>query len=255
MHVILERVQQRWAENGLTVPQAVVMGTLLDHNALTLGFVRRFTEYKRPELIFQDLERLKRIVNNRWHPVQIIFAGKSHPADLPSKYLIHQIYTIAANRDLQGRIAFIEDYDMHMAHYLVQGVDVWLNTPHRLQEACGTSGMKASLNGVPHLSIRDGWWHEGYNGANGWAIADGVETISAEEEDRIDATALYRLLEEKIVPLYYDRNRRSVPQSWIRVVKEAIRSVSANFCSRRMLKEYIKQMYAPAVKPLSKELL
>ena len=145
---------------------------MLNPEALTIAFTRRFTEYKRATLIFRDMERLKRIINNPWHPVQIIFAGKSHPADFASKGILQQVHTLATNPEFQGRIVFAEDYDMHLARYLVHGADVWLNTPRRLQEACGTSGMKASLNGVLHLSVRDGWWHEGYNGANGWALGN-----------------------------------------------------------------------------------
>jgi len=252
---ILERGQKAWADGEVTAQQVLAMGALLDPEALTIGFVRRFAEYKRPGLLFQDVERLKRIVKDRRRPVQIIFAGKSHPADFPSKWLLHRVYTLATDRDFQGRIAFVEDYDMHMARYLVQGVDVWLNTPRRLREACGTSGMKASLNGVPHLSVLDGWWHEGYNGANGWAIGNGLETASSEEEDKADAEALYRLLEEKIVPLYYDRDRNGVPRSWIRVVKEAIRSVAPIFCTRRMLKEYAERMYVATAQSLKHEKL
>ena len=154
------------------------------------------------------------------------------------------------DREFNGRIAFVEDYDMHMAHYLAHGVDVWLNTPRRLLEACGTSGMKASLNGVIHLSVRDGWWHEGYNGANGWAIGNDLESTSTDEQDKADAEALYRLLEEDIVPLYYDRDRKGVPHSWISVIKEAIRSVAPLFCARRMMKEYIERMYVPATQLL-----
>ena len=251
IHVILERAQERWAEGQATAQQVLGLGALLDHDALTVGFVRRFTEYKRPALIFQDIERLKRIVRDRWRPVQIIFAGKSHPADFPSKYLLRQVYALATDREFQGRIAFVEDYDMHMARCLVHGVDIWLNTPRRLQEACGTSGMKASLNGVPHLSVRDGWWHEAYNGTDGWAIGDDLEHSSREDEDRADAEALYRLLEEEIVPLYYDRDRSGVPHGWMRVVKEAIRSVVPVFCARRMLKEYAERMYIPAAQSLT----
>ncbi len=245
MRFIREYAQQRWAEGAVTPQRVLAMGALLDPQALTIGFARRFTEYKRPALIFQDVERLKRIVKDRWHPVQIILAGKSHPADFPSKHLLHRVYVAAMDAEFRGRIAFVEDYDMHIAHYLTQGVDVWLNTPRRLREACGTSGMKATLNGVPHLSILDGWWHEGYNGANGWAIGDGIEAASS-EDDKADAEALYRLLEEKIVPLYYDRDRSGVAHSWIRMVKEAIRSVIPVFCTRRMLKEYAERMYAKA---------
>jgi starch phosphorylase len=223
------------------------MGALIDPGVLTIGFVRRFTEYKRPALLFYDIERFKRIVTDRWRPVQVIFAGKSHPADFPSKQLLHQVFTLATDRSFQGRIVFVEDYDMHMARYLVQGVDVWLNTPRRLQEACGTSGMKATLNGVLQFSVRDGWWHEAYNGANGWAIGDDVAVPDPKEEDRADAQAIYRFLEEKIVPLYYDQDRNGVPHGWMHMVKEAISSIVPVFSARRMLKEYIEQMYLPAV--------
>jgi starch phosphorylase len=157
---------------------------------------------------------------------------------------------VATDRDFQGRIAFIEDYDMHMAHYLVYGVDLWLNTPRRSQEACGTSGMKAALNGVPHLSIRDGWWHEAYHGTNGWAIGDDLKPSDPAEEDRADAEALYQLLEQEIVPLYYERDRSGVPHGWIQVVKETIRSLVPVFCARRMLKEYTEQMYVPAAQSI-----
>jgi starch phosphorylase len=244
---IRERMRRRWLEED-EVPwkQMMAMGALLDPETLTIAFVRRFTEYKRPTLIFRDVERLKRIINNEFYPVQIIFAGKSHPVDLPSKALLHQVYTIATAREFQGRIVFVEDYDMHMARYLVQGVDVWLNAPRRLREACGTSGMKASLNGVMHLSVSDGWWHEGYNGANGWVIGDDYSPASPEEEDSTDAEALYRLLEEKIVPLYYDRDRRGIPNNWLTMVKEAISSVTPVYSARRMLKEYTERMYRPA---------
>ena len=249
---ILDRAQKSWADGNVTAPQVLTMGALLDPDVLTIGFVRRFAEYKRPALIFRDLERLKKIVNDRWRPVQIVFAGKSHPADFPSKYLLHQVYTLAAERAFQGRIALVEDYDMHMARYLVQGVDIWLNNPRRLREASGTSGMKAALNGVPHLSVLDGWWYEGYNGNNGWSIGDGPRTYDPEEEDIADAEALYRLLEDKVVPLYYDRDRDGIPHSWIRVVKEAIRSVVPQFCARRMLKEYTDQIYTKAAQSLSR---
>jgi starch phosphorylase len=245
---MVERARQCTTERVCAARQVLAMGTLLDSEVLTIGFVRRFTEYKRPELIFHDIERLKQIVSDRWHPVQIIFAGKSHPADFPSKQLLHHVYTLATDRGFQGRIAFVEDYDMHMARYLVQGVDIWLNTPRHLQEACGTSGMKASVNGVLHLSVRDGWWYEGYNGANGWAIGDEVEAYDPKQEDNSDAEALYRLLEEEIIPLYYRRDRGGVPHGWMNTVKEAIGSIVPVFCTRRMLKEYAERMYIPAAR-------
>jgi starch phosphorylase len=238
--------QRRWSESQVTPEQVLATGALLHPDVLTIGFVRRFAEYKRPALIFRDIERIKRIVKDRWRPVQIVFAGKSHPADHSSKCILQQVYALATDRDFQGRIAFVEDYDMYSARYLVQGVDAWLNAPRRFNEASGTSGMKASLNGVPHLSVRDGWWDEAYNGVNGWAIGTGPEERAAEEEDRGDAESLYRLLEEELVPLYYERDRSGLPRGWIRVVKEAIRSVAPRFSARRMVKEYADQLYVPA---------
>ena len=252
---VRERMRSRWVEDNVPWQQVMAMGALLDPEALTIGFVRRFTEYKRPTLLFRDVNRLKRIINNERYPVQIVFAGKSHPADFSSKYLLRQAYTLAAGREFQGRIVFVEDYDMHMARYLVQGVDVWLNTPRRLQEACGTSGMKASLNGVLHLSVRDGWWYEGYNGTNGWVINSDLDALRPDEEDEADAEALYRLLEEEIIPLYYARDPGGVPHSWIRMVKEAFRSVVPVYSTRRMLKEYTVKIYREAAGTLGMEQL
>jgi starch phosphorylase len=245
-HIILERAQRRWANKEVSPQQILAMGSLLDHDTLTIGFVRRFAEYKRPSLLFQDSERIKRIINDSWRPVQIIFAGKSHPADTASKLLLQRVHTIARDHTFQGRIAFLEDYDMHLARYLAQGVDVWLNAPRRLQEASGTSGMKACLNGVLHLSVPDGWWHEAYNDNNGWAIGDDTIKVSTEEEDKSDAQALYSLLEEKVIPMYYNRDRRGLPQAWVAMMKKSIRSIVPVFSARRMLKEYCEKMYLPA---------
>ena len=212
---------------------------------MTIGFARRFAAYKRATLIFEDTERLERIVTDPLHPVQIVFAGKAHPADFEAKYLIQKVYSLAKDRRFQGRIAFVEDYDMHLAHYLTQGVDLWLNTPVPLAEACGTSGMKAVLNGVPHLSVPGGWWYEGYNGHNGWVIPD---YPSQAPQDKSAAEALYQLLEEKVVPLYYQRDRRGIPHGWVQLVKESMRSIVPAFCARRMVKEYAEQMYFPAAR-------
>ena len=247
---MVERARACSIDRECAAQQILSMGALLDPETLTIAFTRRFTEYKRPALIFWDIEHLKRIINNELCPVQIIFAGKSHPADFQSKYLLHQVYNLAIDREFRGRIAFVEDYDMHMARYLVQGVDVWLNTPRRLQEACGTSGMKAALNGVLNLSVQDGWWHEGYNGTNGWAIGGDSDTFKTGEEDKADAEALYRLLEEEVVPRYYARDRRGIPHSWVRMVKEAISSIVPVFCTRRMLKEYTERRYKTAARQL-----
>ncbi len=247
---IRERMRSRWLEGEVPCRQMVAMGSLLDPEVLTIAFARRFTEYKRPTLLFHDVERLRRIVNNWRRPVQIIFAGKSHPDDLPSKHILQQVYSLATDREYQGRIAFVEDYDMHISRYLVHGVDVWLNNPRRLQEASGTSGMKASLNGVLHLSIRDGWWHEGYNDSNGWAIGSDLVAPTPEEEDYSDAESLYRLLEDDIVPLYYTRDRNGVPGGWVSLMKESIRSIVPVFSARRMLKEYTERMYRVAAQQM-----
>ena len=166
-----ERVRRRWVKGSDDPTQVLTSGTLLDPNALTIGFARRFATYKRANLIFMDLERLRRILLNTHRPLQLIFAGKAHPADDPGKMLIQSIYTHAKHNEIGGRIAFVEDYDMHMARYLLQGVDVWLNNPLRPREASGTSGMKAAVNGIPNLSVLDGWWLEGcIEGVTGWGL-------------------------------------------------------------------------------------
>jgi starch phosphorylase len=244
VRIVVQRAQKLWADESVTAEQVLAAGSLLDSDTLTICFGRRFAEYKRPALVFYDIERLKWILINRWHPVQIIFAGKSHPADFASKHLLQQVYNLAKDRQFQGHIAFVEDYDMRLARYLVQGADLWLNNPRRRQEASGTSGMKASVNGVPHLSVLDGWWSEGFNGKNGWAI--GAREVATEVEDKTDAISLYHLLEEEVVPLFYERDRQGVPHGWIKVAKNAIRSISPAFSARRMLKEYADRMYAPA---------
>jgi starch phosphorylase len=247
MEVIAGRAQQRWLDGEVTAQQVLTMGTLLNSRALTIGFSRRFTGYKRPALILYDTERLKKIVNNPWRPVQIIFAGKSHPADLSGKYSIHNVCRIARDRAFQGRVAFIEDYDMHLARYLTQGIDVWLNNPLRLLEASGTSGMKAGINGVLNMSVRDGWWEEGYNERNGFAIGANWESAGSSEQDRQDAESIYRLLEDKIIPLYYEQDRSGVPHEWVKMVKESIVSIMPNFSTSRMVKEYTEKLYYPLV--------
>ncbi len=240
---VRERMRDRWLGGGLSLHQLVSMGALLDPEALTIVFTRRFVEYKRPTLIFHDMERLKRIVTDQWYPLQIIFAGKSHPADQASKKILQEVYKLAAEPTLQGRIVFVEDYDMHVARYLVHGADVWLNNPRLLNEACGTSGMKAVLNGALHLSVPDGWWPEAYDGSNGWVIGSEFVMNSSESEDRADAESIYDLLEEEIIPLYYRRDASGIPHNWIRRMKDSIGSIVPYFCARRMLKEYVAQLY------------
>jgi starch phosphorylase len=244
---VRERARQRWMEDHVGIPRVVAAGTLLEPDALTLGFARRFTGYKRPELVFHDPERLARILNAAGRPVQIIFAGKSHPADDIGKHHLQRVYKRALDPLFGGRIAFVDDYDLHVAHFLVQGCDIWLNNPRKPLEASGTSGMKAALNGVPHLSIGDGWWAEGYTGSNGWVIEGGVTFADPDAMDAADAAALYRLLEEDVVPAFYDRDASNVPHRWVATVKEAIRTVAPRFSARRMVKEYSERMYAPAL--------
>lgn len=247
MSYLRERVRRRWVNGSNDPTQVLTSGTLLDPEALTIGFARRFATYKRATLIFRDLERLQRILLDTHRPVQIVFAGKAHPADEPGKSLIQHIYNLAKHNQLGGRIAFIEDYDMHMARYLTQGVDVWLNNPRRPREASGTSGMKAAINGIPNLSILDGWWVEGYNGANGWAIGDEREFDNQEAQDSFDANFIYQLLEDEIVPLYYERDRDGAPRGWVEIMRESIRSSAPMFGTRRMIKEYTTELYVKAM--------
>jgi glycogen phosphorylase len=243
---IRERARDRWMVDHVGMPRVVAAGTLLEPGALTLGFARRFTGYKRPELVFHDPGRLARILNAPGRPVQIIFAGKSHPADDIGKHHLQRVYKRAIDPVYGGRIAFVDDYDLHVAHFLVQGCDAWLNNPRKPLEASGTSGMKASINGVPHLSIGDGWWAEGFTGDNGWVI-NGGGGDNPDAIDAADADAFYRLLEEQVVPAFYDRDEGGVPHRWVGTVKEAIRTVAPRFSARRMVKEYVARMYAPAL--------
>jgi glycogen phosphorylase len=244
---IRERARHRWTVERVGTPRVVAAGTLLAWDALTIGFARRFAGYKRPDLIFYDAERLARILNATERPVQIIFAGKSHPADDIGKHHLQGVYRRALDPMFGGRVAFVDDYDLHVAHFLVQGCDVWLNNPRKPLEASGTSGMKAAMNGVPHLSIGDGWWAEGFNGSNGWIIDGGAPADNYDAADIADAMALYRILEEEVVPAFYDRDASGVPHRWIAIVKDAIRTVTPMFSSRRMVKEYAERMYAPAL--------
>ncbi len=246
MSFIRERARAGWVQGHLEASQVLARGTLLDPEALTIGFARRFATYKRATLVFSDLERLKHLLQDRWRPVQIIFAGKAHPADEPGRHFIHQVYGLCKDHGLGGHIAFLEDYDMHAAKFLVQGVDVWLNTPRPPMEASGTSGQKAALNGAPHLSVLDGWWHEGYDGANGWAIQPSVDADDPRMQDARDAEELYRILEQEVIPLYYQRDMDGIPRGWIQIVKDAIRTIVPRFCARRMVKEYMDLFYAPA---------
>ena len=240
---LLGRARQRWMKGGFHPVQVIASGALLDPYALTIGFARRFATYKRADLIFSDLPRLLNLLNSPNRPVQILFAGKAHPADEPGKHLIQEVYRMIKQAENGGRLVFLEDYDINLARYMVQGVDVWLNTPSRPNEASGTSGMKAAINGVLNFSVLDGWWREAYNGNNGWAIGQDSD-LKAEVQDKADAASLYHLLENEIVPLYYaDRGADNIPHEWVARMKESIRTVTPQFSMRRMIKEYTERMY------------
>lgn len=224
---------------------------VLDPEALTIGFARRFATYKRAALVLSDLDRLDKILNNPTRPVQLIFAGKAHPKDHPGKELIRQLVHTAQDPRFRHRIVFIEDYNIEVGRYLVQGVDVWLNNPRRPLEASGTSGMKVPANGGINLSILDGWWCEGYEQDNGWSIGAGedYDDTAADHayQDDVESTALYDLLENEIVPTFYDRGSDDVPREWTRVMKKSMRTVNSEFNTNRMVEEYTERFYIPCV--------
>ena len=249
--VLIEYARHRLKSQHLRLGEGMAQITEIEHminpNALIIGFARRFATYKRAALIFRDMERLKRILNNPERPVQIIFAGKAHPADEPGKALIQQIYQASRTDDFRGKIIFLEDYDIDMARYLVSGTDLWLNNPIRPYEASGTSGQKAALNGQPNCSILDGWWAEGYNGKNGWAIGEEREYHDQEVQAEADSISLYHLFEEEIVPTYFERDHAGTPHRWTAYMKEAIRTCTPQFSMRRMIKEYTTRFYVPEI--------
>jgi starch phosphorylase len=224
---------------------------VLDPEALTIGFARRFATYKRGTLLFRNLERLIAIVNNKDRPVQIIFAGKAHPRDHGGKELIAEILHVARRPELRRRIVFLEDYDMNVARYLVQGVDVWLNNPRRPQEASGTSGMKVCCNGGLNLSILDGWWVEGYAQNNGWAIGHGEEYTDLTYQDDVESRAIYDLLEQEIVPAFYNRSSDGLPRGWLRMMKQSISTICPFFNTNRMVQEYVEKCYWPSSQRLA----
>lgn len=242
-----ERVRDRWRAGGFHPVQVVSSGVLINPYALTIGFARRFATYKRASLILTDVERLLNIINRPNMPVQIIFAGKAHPADEPGKQLIQQVYRQVKRAETGGRLVFLEDYDINLARYLVQGVDIWMNTPRRPYEASGTSGMKAALNGALNFSVLDGWWREAYNGYNGWAIGEDKEIEPQSLQDAQDAESLYKTLENEIIPLYYDRDPKEIAHEWIARMKNSMKTNIPQFSTRRMVKEYVKRLYIKAL--------
>ena len=242
----LRRQKERFGENPTELGKGK---NVLDPEAFVIGFARRFATYKRATLILHDTERLRNLVNDPNRPVQIVFAGKAHPADDAGKHLIQHLYQLSRDPDagFEGKFLFLENYDIDMARHLVAGVDIWLNTPRRPHEASGTSGEKAAMCGVPHFSILDGWWAEGFNGRNGWVIGSHVTFNEEETQDETDALSFYETLEHEILPLFFDRNEGRVPDKWLQVMKESIRSCAPIFSFRRMLLEYCRKLYFPAM--------
>jgi starch phosphorylase len=240
------RLRASWRQRGASDAELTWIDDVLDENVLTIGFARRVPSYKRLTLMLNDPATLSQLLNDPLQPVQIVVAGKAHPADEGGKGLIQQMVQYTDSPDVRRRIVFLPDYDMDMAHALVQGCDVWLNNPLRPLEACGTSGMKAALNGGLNVSVRDGWWDEWYDGGNGWEIpsADGVADHT--RRDALEATALYELLSKSVAPLFYDRDADGVPQGWVERIRHTFRSLGPKVQAERMVREYVTALYVPA---------
>jgi starch phosphorylase len=240
------RLRAQLARHGEAPSVLAELESLLDPEILTIGFARRFATYKRAHLLFTDVDRLAKLLWSEDRPVQIVFAGKAHPADRPGQQVIQEIFTRTRSQQLRGRVFILEDYDMRIARFLVQGVDVWLNNPRRPLEASGTSGMKAAINGVVNVSVLDGWWDEGWTGDNGWAIG-GRETNPDEgAQDWADAQDLYRILEEEVVPRFYERDANDVPRTWVETMRRSVTSTIWRFSTTRMLEQYARDLYLPA---------
>ncbi len=237
-------VTNRLRNSGMHYDQIKEITSKLNPDALTIGFARRFATYKRATLIFKDLERITQILNDESRPVQLIFAGKAHPNDLEGQNLIKRIHEISMMPQFKGKIFLLEGYEMSMARHLISGVDVWLNTPRRPMEASGTSGEKAAVNGVVNFSILDGWWAEGYNQKNGWAIGTNAEYYSYEEQDKADSESIYNILENKIIPAYYNKEN-SISKDWIKLMKNSIISTGGRYSTARMLGDYTSKLYIP----------
>jgi glycogen phosphorylase len=245
---VRERVRVRCQRLGESAEAIRKVNRILDPEILTVGFARRFATYKRGALLFSDKERLKRLLNDTTRPVQFIFAGKAHPRDEAGKAVIQEVYKFTREVGFENRVVFLEDYDSYIARRLVQGVDLWLNHPLRPLEASGTSGMKSAPNGGINLSVLDGWWREGYNGNNGWAIGAEINNGTAEFQNEGDATSLYQVLENQIIPLYYAKPDGKLPLAWLQLMRESIRSVTPVFNTQRMVKEYTERLYISAGK-------
>src|SRR5258707_11626285 len=239
-------MRQSWLERGASDAELGWIGAAFDPEVLTVGFARRVPPYKRLTLMLRDPDRLEQLLLDEDRPIQLIVAGKSHPADDGGKALIQEIVRFADRPEVRHRIAFLPDYDMSMARFLYWGCDVWLNNPLRPLEACGTSGMKSALNGGLNLSIRDGWWDEWYDGENGWAIptANGVE--DPDRRDALEAAALYELIETSVTRRFYDRDQAGLPTRWIEMVRHTLSTLGPKVLASRMVRDYVKELYIPA---------
>jgi starch phosphorylase len=244
---VRERLRAQYARHGLGPDELRLVEGLLDPGALTIGFARRFATYKRAALVASDAERFRALAADAERPVQFVFAGKAHPADRGGQELIRQLVRLS-HGELRGRVIFLEDYDIGVGRMLVQGCDVWLNTPRRPQEASGTSGQKVPINGGINLSIPDGWWVEGYRGDNGWLIGDDTTAATPEEQDLRDAEALYAQIEQQVVPLFYERDEHGLPRRWIAMMKASIESVVPQFSAHRMVRDYVQRAYIPVAR-------
>lgn len=243
--IVKENTINRLRRCGYNYDEIMKIVDCLDPNALTIGFARRFATYKRATLIFKDLERITQILNNKNQKVQIIFAGKAHPADKEGQDLIKYIHEISMKPQFKGKVFLLENYNIAMSKYLISGVDVWLNTPRRPMEASGTSGQKASVNGVINFSILDGWWAEGYNAKNGWKIGESLEYSDYESQDRVDSQSIYDTLENKIIPMYYEKDEDGISSRWMQTMKESIISTGGKYSTSRMLTDYVDKLYIP----------
>ena len=245
LKIVRDNTTERLRRSGYSYDDIDSLVSKLDPNALTIGFARRFATYKRATLIFKDLERITQILNHQDRPVQLIFAGKAHPADKEGQDLIKYIHEVSMMPQFKGKIFLLENYNIAMSRYLISGVDVWLNNPRRPMEASGTSGQKASVNGVINFSVLDGWWAEGYDQTNGWTIGSNREYDSYEAQDMADSQSMYRTLEEKIIPTYYDRDKNGMSKKWLEMMKNSIISTGGKYSTSRMLVDYTNQYYMP----------
>ncbi len=242
-----QNILERLKRSGYRYEEINEITSKLNPNALTIGFARRFATYKRATLLFRDLERITQILNNADRPVQILIAGKAHPADKEGQNLIKYIHEISMKPQFKGKVFLLENYNMELSRYLISGVDVWLNTPRRPMEASGTSGQKASVNGAVNFSILDGWWAEGYNQKNGWAIGTNAEYESYEIQDNCDSESIYQILENKIIPAYYEKNEKGISDKWMEYMKNSIISTGGKYSTARMLVDYTNQLYMPLI--------